>query len=179
MFFFKDQYLNVFVWFAWDIVTFYTGIFNHIIHAYKQNEKENECEPLYIFCMKLHQFPGKCMQSGRRITTYTTYASGMMLVGVSLLQLQDCLVRCTSYAMHLLGECMMRKYVFGGMKLMERWEDTQGDCWPDMTWNTQYATNERKVNGKAVFGRVLWNGRKICRENGKREGITFKWQIGI
>lgn len=42
------------------------------------------------------------MQSGCRITTYTTYASGMMLVGVSLLQLQDCLVRCTSYAMHLL-----------------------------------------------------------------------------
>lgn len=112
MFFFKDQYLNVFVWFAWDIVTFYTGIFNHIIHAYKQNEKENECEPLYIFCMKLHQFPGKCMQSGRRITTYTTYASGMMLVGVSLLQLQDCLVRCTSYAMHLLGECMMRILCF-------------------------------------------------------------------
>lgn len=60
-------------------------------------KKKMRCEPYTFFCIRLHPLPQKCMPPGCRIKTY---ASRMMLVGVSLLQVLDCLACNSSLRAH-------------------------------------------------------------------------------
>lgn len=158
----------MFVWFVGDVIF---KISNHITGAccskVSKMQKKMRCEPYTLFfCIRLHPLPWKCVPPGCRIKTD---ASSMMLVGAL-----DCLACNASWRAHD-EEMSGRKKLIGythtcTWRLQARHDVKHTVCRPG-----------RKVDGGAAFGKRSggMEEKKIWRENGKREGIKFKWQIGI
>lgn len=86
---------------------------------------------------------------------------------------KECHFSCCKIALcaaHLTGA--RRKYVFfffGGMRLIERWDDLQGDWCAGHKWKYIVCNKCRKGNGKPVFGKVektIVGGRGGWKEKG-------------
>lgn len=112
------------------------------------------CHYQFKFSMRLYRFPGK------NVCNLVVASQLRMLKAWHWRECHSSNCKITLCAIHL-DECMRGEICLwrDDADRMVR-DDIQGDCCPDTNGNTQYATNAGKGNGKAVFGKVLWDGRK-------------------